>query len=652
MDDENIISLKAENERLKRSQSLMVDAQNVAHLGTWEWSVGQPTVTWSPELYRIYGVTPLEYTPTYAGYMAKIHPADRERVSAIMSRALKEQLSFSHDERILRPDGSVRALHTWGHSVIGEDGKFIRMIGVCQDITELQQSKSYLEQSLSLQRATLESTADGLMVVDAAGKIVGFNRRLLEVWKIPAALISGQNYKTALNSVLNLLVDPEICVRRLDEIFAEPDQESYDVIRFKNGTVLERYSRPQRLNGVTIGRVFSYRNVTDRVQALDSLHKSETQIRLQTSRLKVLADASKTFAEARLELAPILEYSAKIIAEHFQEGCIIRLFSNDRSRLDVVAFHHVDPEVKKKIEHDFLIYTTKSLSIPLRISGQSIGTMTVVYYQENHHSSSEDQDFLQDFANRTSVAIDNARLYEGSKAAIRQRDEFIMTASHELRTPLTPLKLQLQLLLKHVRSGIIVADPKTLDLFKLLEASNTHLSQMIRLIEEMLDVTRVNTGRGLSFSEVNLATLIKEVVGRYQPELESAKCAVEVCVQSQAVGYWDRFKLERAVTNLLTNAIKFGAARPIKITVSGEGDFAKLTVTDLGIGIAKKDQSRIFDRFGRAESVMKYRGIGLGLFLTRQIVEAHGGKISVESSPGKGATFIITLPCKVAKLAA
>src|SRR5262249_27223098 len=121
---------------LRRQSRLFSEAQAVAHIGVWEWEVGQPTVTWSPELYRIYGVTPDEYTPTFEGYMARVHPCDRDGVRAAIEAAVVHQTSFSQDERILRPDGSIRQLHTWGHAVSDANGRLARLIGVCQDITE------------------------------------------------------------------------------------------------------------------------------------------------------------------------------------------------------------------------------------------------------------------------------------------------------------------------------------------------------------------------------------------------------------------------------------------------------------------------------------------------------------------------------------
>lgn len=129
-------SQKKTEERLRRSEALMVDAQGVAHMGTWEWDPREPHATWSAELYRIYGLTPEEYTPSYEAYLQKVHPDDRQRVMEATEGVFKRFVPYSHDERIFRPDGTMRWLHTWAVPILDEHGKLVRLVGVCQDVTE------------------------------------------------------------------------------------------------------------------------------------------------------------------------------------------------------------------------------------------------------------------------------------------------------------------------------------------------------------------------------------------------------------------------------------------------------------------------------------------------------------------------------------
>lgn len=133
---------KREHERLRRVEELMVDAQGIAHLGTWDWDVSQPHATWSGELYRIYGLTPEEYTPSYDGYLRLVHPDDRERVMRVTEACFKEHKPYSHDERIFRKGGEMRWLHTWAVPVLDEHGTLVRLLGVCQDVTETKRAES------------------------------------------------------------------------------------------------------------------------------------------------------------------------------------------------------------------------------------------------------------------------------------------------------------------------------------------------------------------------------------------------------------------------------------------------------------------------------------------------------------------------------
>ena len=151
--------LKRLEQRLRRIEQLMVDTQGVAHLGIWEWDVTEPTAAWSDELYRIYGLTPDTYTPSYENYLAMVHPDDRQRVMDATNRVFHEHVPYSHDERILLPDGSLRYLHTWAHPVLDEDGTLLRLVGVCQDITEQKRAEAQvLELNRDLERRVEERT--------------------------------------------------------------------------------------------------------------------------------------------------------------------------------------------------------------------------------------------------------------------------------------------------------------------------------------------------------------------------------------------------------------------------------------------------------------------------------------------------------------
>ena len=233
-----------------------------------------------------------------------------------------------------------------------------------------------------------------------------------------------------------------------------------------------------------------------------------------------------------------------------------------------------------------------------------------------------------------------------AEQALRAREDFMSIASHELRTPLTPLKMQLHILRKFLANEHAPIAPKAQqDLRKLFEASERQLERFSMVVEDLLDAPRISLGRlTIHPAEAELSELVREVLERYQSQSKQARCAVELQVEEKVTGQWDRLRIEQVVMNLLMNAIKYGAGAPINVTVSREGNLAKIAVRDHGIGIAEEDQKRIFDRFERAVSVRHFGGFGLGLYISSQIVQAHGGNIRVDSRIGEGSTFTVELP--------
>ncbi len=226
-----------------------------------------------------------------------------------------------------------------------------------------------------------------------------------------------------------------------------------------------------------------------------------------------------------------------------------------------------------------------------------------------------------------------------AEQAVRVRDEFLSIASHELKTPLTSLNLQIQTLLKRAREGQRQDDASR------LEKAQRQVLKLARLMEELLDVSWVNSGRPrLELGDVDLMQLVREVLERFQDEAQRMGTRLELRGADAVVGRWDRARLEQVVTNLVSNALKYGAGAPVEVSVRSSGSLALLEVTDHGIGIAPENLERIFGKFERAVSVRQYGGFGLGLFIVRQLVEALGGAVDVASTPGQGSTFHIVLP--------
>jgi PAS domain S-box-containing protein len=282
--------------------------------------------------------------------------------------------------------------------------------------------------------------------------------------------------------------------------------------------------------------------------------------------------------------------------------------------------------------------------LPLAVRGRSLGAITFAtsLAQSARRYGADDEALAEELARRVALAIDNARLYREAQRAIRARDEFLSIASHELRTPLTPLQLQVQSLRRMLSRPAGVA-PEALA--AKVEVAERQVERLGALVSNLLDISRITARRlGLELEQVDLTEVVREVALRSSEQLRRAGCELALDAEAPLVGRWDRLRLEQVVTNLLHNAMKYGAGKPIALTVSAEGDQARLVVRDQGIGIAPKDQRRIFLRFERAVSERHYGGFGLGLWISRQIVEAMGGTIGVQSALGRGATFTVRLP--------
>ncbi len=237
---------------------------------------------------------------------------------------------------------------------------------------------------------------------------------------------------------------------------------------------------------------------------------------------------------------------------------------------------------------------------------------------------------------------ERARLYRQARDEVRQRDEFLSIASHELRSPLAALQLQLQMLRRLTAQE---EAPQPQAVVHKVEALERQTRRLTALVNDLLDVSRLRVGRlELRLEELDLAELARDSIRQVEDSLGRAGSRIALRAEAPATGRWDRLRLEQVVTNLLVNAAKFGEGRPIAVTVHAEADLARLAVADQGIGIPPEQHERIFGRFERAASPEHYAGLGLGLYIAREIVEAHGGRIRLASAPGLGSTFTVELP--------
>jgi len=276
------------------------------------------------------------------------------------------------------------------------------------------------------------------------------------------------------------------------------------------------------------------------------------------------------------------------------------------------------------------------LVVPLSARGQTLGAIALAAGPGRRFGHG-DLRVVEDVAVRAALAIDNARLHKEAREAIHFRDEFLAIASHELNTPLTPLKLQIGALRRRSYPPEKAAEK--------LEIADRQVDRLATLVRQLLDVSRITAGRlELERERLDLCAVVLEVVARLEEPAARAGTKISVNPCRPIVGDWDRLRMDQIVTNLLGNAIKYGAGQPIDVDLRSDEVNATLVVRDRGIGIPPERQKGIFERFERAVSSRNFGGFGLGLWIVRQIVEASGGTIAVDSRPGAGSTFTVTLP--------
>jgi signal transduction histidine kinase len=398
--------------------------------------------------------------------------------------------------------------------------------------------------------------------------------------------------------------------------------------------------------------------------------------------LRFLADASAALAES-LDYDTTLSRVARLAVPFLADACAVHVLEG-AERLRLVAAAHADPAEEAALRdrwerrpiawsstdptavalrageprfvveapgdggdgHGRLAWAPgfqAAMIIPLVARRRSLGTITLFSDSGGRTYGPVDFTLAQDLGRRAAIAVDNARLYQQARDAIRARDTFLACVAHEVKTPLTRLKLHLDIALRAAerREDARSQGPAT----QRIERAGAEVAALAKLVDEMIGVSRLDTSdHALRLSDVDLGALAREIAARLEPETAAAGCDLTVRGDDPVTGTWDRGRLDAIVTSLLRNAIKYGAGKPVELAVEGGDGSARLVVKDQGIGIAPEDQGRIFERFERAVSGTHYSGFGLGLWAAREAALALDGTIRVESAPGAGATFTVELP--------
>jgi PAS domain S-box-containing protein len=608
----DITARREAQDALVRSEARLCEAQRVAHVGSWEWDVAANTVSWSDELYLIYGLTRQQFTGTYQSFLSRVHPDDAEHTKMVITQALRSVTPFIYDHRVVRPDGRVRMLHTRGDVVADADGTPVRLVGSCWDVTDRWEATQKLEQSISLLRSTLEATADGILVVDRAGKVAALNERLRVLWRLPDEVVVGTDIQDVLGIVRDQLADPPQFLGIVTELYAQPELESLDVLRFHDGRVFERYSRPQRSGNEIVGRVCSFRDVTQRERLLRSAEVARAEAEKARGEMEsVLERVSDGFTALDRQW----RYSYVNSAGGHMLG---------RESANLVG-KHIWTEFPEGVGQKFHLAYEQAMAEQRPIQLRAFYPPWNRWFENRIYPSPDGLSiFFTDVTEqeqtqaRLRASADQLRALAARLDAVREeeRREMAREIHDQIGQSLTALKLELAAL----RGGLAQSDP----------AAARRAGEMDTLLDQTLDTARrLSTAlRPPILDDLGLVAAVEWQAREFEART-GVRCRVEAALGDEKVAGREALVLFRIVQEALTNVARHAQARTVQLRVVAEPDALVLTVKDDGRGITDQE---------------KARSSSLGLLGMRERALVLGGTVTVEGAAGAGTTVTARLP--------
>ncbi len=531
-----------------------------------------------------------------------------------------------------------------------------------------------LRAALSVEDGPLRLLAEAIpqifWLADVDGTISYFNGRWRAYTGLPTAPVGGETWREAIHPG-----DVAAVARAWDR--ATRDATGFDTL-FR----LRRHDGAYRWH---LGRWLAVKDVRGRVVqrfgTATDIHEQEDGLAME----RLLAEVTRAFS-ATLDYDETLRITVRVALPELADWCALDLLGPDGALRRVAAAHanpgrqglaealaRLEGATGAEVRSRRALETGRSesatggdlsgeaageeerrlvgglgaravLCVPLLLRDRALGTLTFYCGDSGRGFGAREIRLAERCAKRAALAIERAELFRDAQQAVQARDLFLSIASHELRTPITAMKLQSQMMRRSLEGGddAVLGRERVTKLVGQVERS---IDRLTLLVDEMFDMSRINAG-GLPIApeRVDLAGLVAEVIERFGPQLALAQIDAKVEIEAPLVGLWDRGRLEQVLTNLVTNAIKYAPRGPLVVRARRTGRGVTIEVEDGGPGIALADRARVFERFERLTSTSHTSGLGLGLYITQQIVKAHGGTVRVEGGAGIGARFVIELP--------
>lgn len=568
---------------------------------------------------------------------------------------------------------------------------------------ELIQAKEALElkteqlaKSLAMMRATLESTTDGIAVVDKNLRVTSINQNFIKMWRVPREMIDTGEQPRISEIISRQCKDPQQFLARVSDIYASSPSESYDILELADGRVFERFSKVQVVNQQNVGRVWTFRDITKRLRSDEALREKSRILELLNETGKSLASTldQRTLVQAVTDAATQLsgaKFGAFFYATRSDEGETLMLYTLSgapREAFEKLGQPRATPLFGPIFKGDAPILCDDVLNdarygkmaphagmpqghLPVRSylavpvisrSGEVIGGLLFGHSEPGIFTDRTEQ-IIVGVAAQAAIAIDNARLYQTTRRAAAERetllaneraarseaermsemkDEFLATLSHELRTPLNAILGWSQMLQHGIHSEA--------DLRKGLNTIERNARVQAQLIEDLLDMSRITSGKvRLDVQSVEPASFIEAAMETVRPAADAKGIALTVRLAPDAGPVsGDPGRLQQIIWNLLSNAIKFTPrGGKVELVLERVSSHIEISVTDTGVGIKPHFLAHVFERFRQADgsTTRRYGGLGLGLAIVKSLVEMHGGTVLANSlGENRGATFTVHLP--------